>query len=116
MDGPEAIRAGVATADDHHVFSLRGNSIRVGDRVPFTQPVLLREVVNGEMDAGKVAPGNRQIPRRRGSAAEDDRIEITLQGRDRNIDADIETGSEDDAFLLHQRQASIEQSLLELEL
>ena len=61
-------------------------------------------------------PGHRQIARPRRAAGEHDRVELGAQLVDRDVDADVRVGLEDDAFLHQQLQAPIEDALLELEL
>ena len=68
------------------------------------------------MDALQLAPGYGQIARPRGSAGQDDRVELAAQFVDRHVDADVRAGLEHDPFLGQQVDAPIEDALLELEL
>ena len=63
VDGPQAVGAGVAAADDDHALALRRDEVGVGDRVAGDPLVLEREEVHREVDAVEVAAGDRQVAR-----------------------------------------------------
>ena len=63
-----------------------------GASSPGAAAVLLREVVDGEVDARELAAGHRQIARRRRAAAEHDGVEVAAQGVDRHVHADVDAG------------------------
>src|SRR5881409_2095441 len=77
-------------------------------------PVLQREVLHREVDAGELAPGHGQVAGRICAARQHDRVEIGLQIPHRYRRADGSVGLEDHAVLLHQPQASVEEFLLHL--
>src|ERR1700722_8970668 len=55
MAGAEAVRAGVAAADDHYALAGGQNGFRFGDSCAFVAAVLLGEELHGEVDALEVA-------------------------------------------------------------
>ena len=105
MGGAEAVGAGVAAADDHDALAFGGDHVGRRHVVARQPPVLLRQVLDREVDAGELAAGNLQIPRPGRAAAEHDRIELPPQAGDRQVDADLDAGPELDAFGRHQRRA-----------
>ncbi len=60
-------------------------------------------------------PGNRQITRDRGAAAQHDGVELAAQLVGRNAGADVRVGPELDALRVHDREPAIENALLHLE-
>ena len=116
MDRAQAVGAGVAAADDHDALALGRDDVGRRHVIPRQPPILLRQVLDREVDAAELAAGNLEIPRPRRPAAEHDRVELAPQAGDREIDADLDAGPELDAFGRHQRQPAIDEALLELEL
>ena len=68
------------------------------------------------MDTLELAAGNLQIARRRRAAGEHHRVVTAPQLVDRDVDADVGAGPEQDAFLAHHREPALENPLLHLEL
>src|SRR5438309_5504379 len=116
MHGPEAVGAGVAAADDHDVLAAGGDEPVVGDRVALAALVLERQVLHREVDAPERAPRDREIPRPAGAAGEDDRVEVSPDLRDRHVGADVGARPEEDALLLQDLKAAVEDALFHLEL
>ena len=116
MHGTEAVGAGVAAADDHDVLAARGDEPVVGDRVALAALVLERQVLHREVDAPERAPRDREIPRPAGAAGEDDRVEVSPDLRDRHVGADVGARPEEDALLLQDLKAAVEDALFHLEL
>ena len=116
MDGAQAVRAGVAAADDHDPLSSAEMMSRRRDVVAGQPPVLLRQVLDGEVHTAELATRNLEVPRPWRPAAEHDRIELPAQAGDRQIDADLDAGPELDAFGRHDGQPSVDEALFELEL
>ena len=73
VHGAEAIRAGVAAADDHDVLA---GGVDPRQFVAFAVAVLLRQVIHREVHALELASGHVQIARLAGAAGEQDRIEV----------------------------------------
>ena len=116
MHRAQAIRAGVPAADDHDVLAGGAHERLVGNHVSFTAAILLRQVVDREVNAGELASGDRQIARPFRAAAEHDRIELAPERRHRQIGADVHAGTEHDAFLFEDGETTVDQPLLDLEL
>ena len=49
------------------------------DRLAGDAPVLLRQEIHREMDAGEIAAGHRQVARRFGAAGKRDRVVVARQ-------------------------------------
>ncbi len=116
VGGAEAIRAGVAAADDHDVLAGGGDELLVGDLVSLAATVLQREVLHREMDASQLPPRHLQVACSSRATSEDDRVVSGAELVMRDVDADVRVGLEDDPFLLHQIEPSIEPALLQFEL
>ena len=112
MHGAETVGARVAAADDDHVLVFRRDHRHL---VAFTLPVLQRQILHREMNAGELTPRHRQIPGHRRAAREHDGLKSLAHLGERHVDADIGLRPEHDAFLLHQAQPAIEVFLFELE-
>ena len=76
---PQAVGTGIAAADDHHALARCRDELIVGHRVPFTATVLLRQVIDREVNAGQVATGHSEIAGSLRAAAQHDRVERVLQ-------------------------------------
>jgi hypothetical protein len=76
MDSPQAIRTGVAAADDDHALAGRKNLDCRVDRVSETAFVLLGEKLHRVVNPLELACRNCQITRLLGTAGENNRIEI----------------------------------------
>ena len=89
----------------------------VGDLVALAATVLQREVLHREMDARQLPPRHRagRVQRSRHQRGRPRRISAQSSSTE-TFDADVRAGPEDDPFLLHQIEPSIEQALLQLEL
>ena len=61
VSGSQAIRAGVAAADDHYALSRRQNLAR--NDVTLAHAILLRQVIHREMNALEIASGDGEIAR-----------------------------------------------------
>ncbi len=115
MNGSQAISAGVASADDHHITILRRNELVVWDGVAFAAAVLQGQIIHCEVDSLQLASGHQQVARLTRAAGKQDRVEIGAQPAGRDIDAHVDAWTEHDPFGLHQREAPIEDALLHLE-
>ena len=112
----EAVGAGVAPADDHHVLAPGVDEPVVGDVVTLAALVLQREELHREVDARELAAGNRKITGDACATGEDDRVVLALQLAHRHAAPDIRVGTEGHTFLLHQREPAVEDAFLHLEL
>ena len=79
--GADAVGAGVAAADDDHVLAAGEDRLHVAERLVAHAPVLLRQKIHGEMDAGELAPGDRQVAALLGAAGERDGVVLVEQLR-----------------------------------
>ena len=83
--------------------------------VALLHAVAPRQVLHRLVDAGELAPGNREVAPRGGAAREHDRVEL-LQVADGHVLADVRVRLELRALRLHLRDAAVEVTLLHLEL
>ena len=91
------------------------NRLVRADRLAGHAPVLLRQEVHREVNAGKIAAGRRQVARRLGAAGERDCV-VAVEDRLRaDRIADVSVIVEDDAFGLHLLDAAVDVALLQLE-
>ena len=72
--GADAVRSGVAAADHDDMLAGREDRLVGPDRLAGDAPVLLRQEIHREMDAGEVAARNGQVARRLGAAGERDGV------------------------------------------
>ena len=76
--GADAVGAGVAAAEDDDVLALGGDLVEdlvAGESRWFD----CDEVLHGEVHAGQVAPGDRQVARHDGARGDDDRVVALAQ-------------------------------------
>ena len=73
------------------------------------------EIVHREMDAAELAAGHGEVARLLGAAGEDEDVIIVHQPLDRDGDADLHIGAEDDALHLHLGDAPVDQHPVHLE-
>ncbi len=83
--------------------------------VAFVAAILLRQKLHGEVNALELAAGNRQVARLLGAAAEQDRVVLSGERLDGNVDADMRVGQEGDALGAHLLDAAIDDVLFQLE-
>ena len=114
----DAVRAGVATADDHHMLALgRQGAVRGGHLFGIAghATVLLGQEVHGEVDALQLAVLHLEVAGLLGAASHDQHVVIIQQALDRDIHAHFEIGAENDPFGLHLAHPTVDQVLLHLE-
>ena len=117
--GAQAVRPGVAAADDDHPLVLGGDgrlAVGVEDRVAVAGPVGPRQVLHRLVDAiqfpardGQVAPGRR-------AAGKHHRVEALPQLLGGDVHADVDAGAEHGALGRHLLQPTVDVALLHLEL
>ncbi len=110
----EAVRAGVAAADDDHPLALGGDRRR--GEVTFLHPVGRGEVLHGQVDPGQFPAGCGQVPAHCGTAGEQDRVVRRPQPLSRKVDADVARGDEPGALRAHLLEPTLEVALFHLEL
>ena len=113
--GADAVRAGVAAADHHHVLAAGEDRRHVAERLVGDAAVLLRQEVHGEMDAVELAARDRQVARASRRRRQHDRVVAFGDALDRHADADMGVVVEDDALGFHLRDAPVDVTLLHLE-
>src|SRR5690606_18953720 len=114
VGGADAVRAGVAAADDHDVLALGGD--RRGVDVALLHPVGLGEVLHGLVHAVQFAAGDGQVAGDGGAAGQHDGVVASAQFARGDVGADVQAGAEPGAFGGHLREAPVEVALLHLEL
>src|SRR5262249_42003532 len=107
--------AGVAAADHHHVLAAGEDRLHVAQRLLVHAPVLLRQEVHGEVDAGEFAPRDRQVAPLLGAARQHDPAGGLGPAGGRYVDADVAVVMERHAFGFHLRDAAEDDALLHLE-
>ncbi len=86
-----------------------------GDALVRDAAVLLRQEVHGEMHAGEVAAGDRQVTRLLRAARQEQRIVAVREVLRLHVDADIDAVMEGHALRLHLLDAAVDVALLHLE-
>src|SRR5207247_1110720 len=89
VDGPQAVGAGVAAANDDDVLVRGRDELIVGDLISLTAAILCCQVFHGEMDALQLTAWNGQIARNGGPAGENDGVELAAQLLDRHVHPDV---------------------------
>ncbi len=115
VDGPQAVGAGVAAADDDHALALCRDEVLVRDVVAGAPLVLERQELHREVDALQVAPGDVEVAGPGGAAAEADGVELVREIGGADVDADVDAGAEGDPLGLHLLEPAVEEALLHLE-
>jgi len=115
MASAQAIRSGVASADDHNVFASREYlGVRV-QLVSQASAVLLRQELHCEMNAFELASWNPQVARLLASACENDCVELLAQFFEGHVVANVDVGLETNTFLEHLSEAAIKDVALKFE-
>ena len=114
--GADAVRAGIAAANDDDVLALGEDWFGGGRLFAADAAVLLRQEVHGEMDALEFTAGHRQVARLFRAAGQHHRVMVLDQLFGRDIDADMGAVMEGDAFRLHLCYAAIDVMLFHLEI
>src|SRR5829696_4153390 len=110
----EAVGARVAAAQDDDVLARGGDlDLRVG-REAGDPPVLLHQIVHGEMDTAKLAAWHVEVASLQGADSEDDGVELALEVLRGRVLADVGVGTELDAFLFHDGDAAVDDPLFDL--
>ena len=111
----DAVRAGVAAADDDDVLAVGEDRRGLVRRLAADAAVLLRQEFHREMNAVEFAAGDRQVARLFGAAGQHHRVVILDDVFDRRVDADMRVVMERHAFRLHLRDAAVDVNLFHLE-
>ena len=86
MGGAEAVRAGVAAAEDDDVLVLGGDELLLGTVSPRLRLFCQRQVIHRQVNALELTAGDRAARAPSvGAAAEDDRVEIAAQVFDLDV-------------------------------
>ena len=112
MGCSDAVATGVAATNDQHIFAFGADEFVFAEFNAGKHAVLLAQQFEGEMNAVEFTAGDFQIPRGRRSRGDDHSIEPTGKGF---IASNCLTIVELDAFLLQQRDATVDDGLVELE-
>ena len=109
----DAIGAGIAAADDHHV-PVRCRDVSTVFVVRIEKALCaLEQILHCEVDASQLATGNRQISRLRRAAGEEQRVVLLAQLLDIDVDADVSIRDELHALFAQQVQATLDHGLVE---
>ena len=111
--GADAIRAGIAAADDDDVLVLCGDVTAVLMLIEQAFGVR-RKKVHGEMNALELAALDGQIARLGRAGADDNGVEIVAQFFSGIIFADLGIGDKRDAFLRHEIHTALNDLFVEL--
>jgi hypothetical protein len=109
--GAEAIRAGVAAADDHHVLVLGGDGAW---RVALALLVGRHQVFHGQVHALEVPALDLVIPGSQRANGQHHGVVLSSELLDRQVDADLSFGDETGSLGAHLGQPLVQRSLLEL--
>src|SRR5262245_10061605 len=106
IGGSEAVRTGIAAAEDDDTPALGSDLIRY--LVASHHLVLLGQEVHGEVNALELAAGNGEITRPGGTTGQGDGIELLAQAVGGIIDADVGARAEGDTLGRHLLHAPID--------
>ncbi len=109
----QAVGAGVAAADDHHLPPL-GAERRPGP-VALLHPVGQRQELHRLVDAGQLAPGHRQLAGHSGADGDHHRVIAGPQVGGVQVGADRDAGAEDRPLRPHLLDPAVHLVLLQLE-
>src|SRR6266545_848632 len=109
--GPDAVGAGIAAADDDHVFARGGNEVAVSVSVQ-QAPGVRREEIHGEMNSFELAAFDGQIAGFRRAGAENNGVEIVEQLPGGKRFAHVTAADKLDALLLEDVDAAQDDFLL----
>src|SRR5690606_38870230 len=94
----DAVRAGVAAAEHHHVLAPRVDAGGLGDGVTRDGPVPLLEVLHGEVYAVQIAALDLEVARLHRADGDKDRVVVRVERLPRDVGAHVHAGAELDAF------------------
>ena len=97
----DAVRPGVAAADDHHVFALSGNITPILLTIEKGLGICMKKL-HGEVDALQISPFNRKITGLGGARAKDHRSKFFEEFVRGIIFSDFRVGDKLHPFLRHQ--------------
>ncbi len=116
--GAQAVRAGVAAADDDDPLVLGGDgrlAVGVEHRVAVGGLVGPRQVLHRLVDAVELPARDGQVAPVGRAAGQHDRVELLAQFLGGDVDADVDAGLELGALGRHLLQAAVDVALLHLE-
>ena len=116
--GAQAVRAGVATADDHHPLVFRGDgrlSVGVEHGVAVGGLIGPRQVFHRLKDTGELPARDGQVAPVGGATGQHHGVELLAEFGGGDIDADVHTGPERGAFGRHLLESAVDVALLHLE-
>ena len=111
--GAQAIRAGIAAADDYDALAGGANLIR--NRVAGDHFILLRQELHGEIDALELAAGNVEVAWGFRAAGQQQGVKFLAQILRGNAAAHVSARLEADSLGHHLFQAPVEHALFQLE-
>src|SRR5581483_2421080 len=103
-------------ADDHDFLACGEDRLDLAKRLAADAPVLLWQEFHREMDALKLAPGDRQVARLFTAAGQHDSVVLLYQLVSRDVYADVRIVVKGYAFRLHLFDAAVDVDLLHLEI
>src|SRR6185437_11870727 len=113
--GADAVGASIAAADDDDALAAGEDRLRAVGRFARHPPVLLRQIVHGEVDAVELAAGDRQVAALLGAAGQHHSVMPGDEFFRRDIDADVRAVMKDHALGLHLRDATVDVRFFHLE-
>src|SRR5215203_566105 len=112
--GTEAVRTGVAAADDHHMLVFGGDLVL--HRTPEGDPIGLRQVLHRLVDAVQLTAGNREVASDRRTDGQHDGVVAFAKLITGYRNADLDAAPEVGALVLHLPDPAIQDGFLHLEL
>src|ERR687890_1103016 len=110
----ETVRARVTAAEDHDVLAGGGDLHLRVRREAGDPPVLLHQVVHGEVDATEFAARHVEVASLQGADGEDDGVELALEVFRGRVLADVGIGTELHTLLFHDGDAAVDDPLFDL--
>ena len=114
MRGAQAIRSGIAPADDHHAFA-RGQDLPLHN-IAGAAAVLLGQILHGEVNSLQLAPRHGEVAGTFRAARQQQGVELAAQIFHRHVLAHVRARLEDHALLKHLVEAPVKDGFLHLEI
>src|SRR5260370_11978294 len=112
----DAVGAGIAAADHHHMLVGREDRLDAVLRLVVDAPVLLRAEVRSEWDGFEIPTGDRQVACFFGASCQHDGVVVGNEFGGSEIAADMDATMETHALGLHLRDTAGNKMLLHLEI
>ena len=115
VSGAQAIRAGIAAAQDNHPLALGGQPVSHFHQLTRVETVLLGKIFHGEVNAVQLPARHRKVAGLSGAAGQADGVEVIEKLVRRKVHSHVDPGLESDPLFLHDGEAPTQHFLVQLE-